>query len=94
MSAEISAMITQLKFEYLDARKVGIRRFAQMTNIKRTRLVQLFAGTTEVTPVELSRIKVALDDIEQQFKQAEAKNPQPVPFGGENYLADPRLLHF
>jgi len=94
MSAEISTMITQLKTEYLDNRNVGIRRFAAMTNIKRSRLLQLFSGKVEVTQPEFDRIKVALDDIEQQFKQAEVKNPQPVPFGGENYLADPRLLHF
>jgi hypothetical protein len=94
MSAEISTMITQLKTEYLDNRNVGIRRFAAMTNIKRSRLLQLFSGKVEVTQPEFDRIKIAVDEIECQFKLTESKKPKTDNLQPADYITDPRLLQF
>lgn len=64
-------MIMRIKSEYLDNRNVGIRRFAEMTGIRRNRLKRLFEGTESATIGELDRINTTVNEIEAQHKKSQ-----------------------
>jgi hypothetical protein len=64
--SELYDLMTSFKSAYLDSRGIGIRRFAIMTQINRTRLTQIFAGTKMATPNQIASITQAMDVIERQ----------------------------
>lgn len=95
MTAQLATMLTKLKTEYLDVRKVGIRRFSTMTHITRPRLLQLFSGEVELTQEEHVRINDAINVIEERFQVIKArKPPAPETDSTIDYIADRRLLQF
>jgi hypothetical protein len=64
-------MVTRIKKEYLDPRGVGVRRFAELTGIRRTRLNRLFTGQEVATVSELDCINRAVNGIEEQHRKLE-----------------------
>lgn len=63
------SLITRIKPDYLDVHKVGVRRFAEMTQIRRNRLVQILDGRVIPTIGEFDRINTGLNTIEQKHKK-------------------------
>jgi len=78
---DFSEMLTRIKSEYLDVRGVGIRRFATMTTIRRSRLNQIFAGQKEATVSELVQLNTALNIIETHHQAKQAANRPLVTVG-------------
>lgn len=71
---DMSGLLKMFKTNYLDNRDVGIRRFANMTNISRTRLLKLFDGSKKPTEEEIAKISFAMDIIEtESVKKEELK---------------------
>ncbi len=64
---DILTLLPRLKSDYLDARGVGIRRFATMSKIRRPRLVAILAGTITPTVDELECIHTAFLQIETAY---------------------------
>ena len=75
-------MIMRIKSEYLDNRNIGIRRFAEMTGIRRNRLKRLFEGIESTTIGELDRINTTVNEIEAQHKKSQ-ESKQVIPFKEE-----------
>ena len=69
----LSSLLTFIKSTFLDSRNIGIRRFAEMTNIRRTRLNQLFEGIVTPTVEEVSRINIAIGQIDAKHKRTQEK---------------------
>lgn len=64
---DMAYLLRMFKSNYLDLRGVGIRRFAIMTNIRRSRLQKFFDGHKLPTTEEITRINNAMNIIESQF---------------------------
>ena len=78
MSDDISQLIHRLKAEYLDNRDIGIRRFAQLTNISRRRMSRILDGTDKATLAEFYRINLTVNQIEAKFQQVQARKIKVV----------------
>lgn len=73
-SNELSTLITLIKSQYLDSRKVGVRAFATSTGIRRSRLNKLFEGKAIATIGELNSINQAMNDIEARYELINERN--------------------
>jgi len=67
MTNSLANMISRIKSEYLDNRNVGIRKFSDMTGIRRTRLKNILEGIPDITVDELNKIREAIEIIEQKY---------------------------
>jgi len=63
-------LLTMLKTAFLDNNNIGVRRFAEMTHISRSRLQKFFDGTKYPSEEELMKISVAMDIIVAQAEKA------------------------
>ena len=70
---QITELLTKLKTNYLDSRGVGIRRFAEMCNIKRSRLRLLMLGNTIPTEAEILNITKAINSVELEHTKRTAQ---------------------
>jgi hypothetical protein len=66
----MSTMLKSLKTQFLDNYNVGVRRFAEMTGISRTRLEKFFSGEKVATEIEINNISAAMDYIVQHHEKA------------------------
>lgn len=66
--SDISTLLPRLKSEYLDHRGIGIRRFSEMTSIRRKRLIALLSGVTTATVIEVEQIDKAITKIEEKHR--------------------------
>lgn len=72
-------LLKRIKSDYLDSRHIGIRRFAEMSAIRRTRLNRLFGGSEIPTPDELSRINDAIQQIEETYQKTQTRKKETAP---------------
>jgi len=75
---QLSDMIIRIKTDYLDNRNVSIRRFSQMTGIRRPRLNKLFLGKATATDIEISAIDIAINQIEADHQIAKSLKTQDL----------------
>jgi len=62
----MSTLMRNFKTQFLDNYNIGVRRFAEMTNISRTKLVKFFSGEKFPTDDEVMKISAAMDYIVAQ----------------------------
>jgi plasmid maintenance system antidote protein VapI len=74
MSPNLSTMITQLKFRYLDPNNISIRQFAKTTGIRRVRLERLLYARESATVEEFVIINDAIGatEVKRQHNQNKA----------------------
>lgn len=59
--------ITHLEVSYLRPRNVGLRKFAAMTDIEKSRLKRILHGKLYPTDSEIHKIREAVQQIESKY---------------------------
>lgn len=70
---DVRKLLTHFEASFLRVRDCGIRRFAEVSKIRRTRLLRLFTGNYNPTEIELMSITAAMQVIEAHWQ---ATKPQ------------------
>lgn len=64
----IASMLRMFQSQFLDSYNCGIRKFATLSDIRRSRLKQLFTGNYPPSEIELQKITIAMNIIVEQHK--------------------------
>lgn len=77
MSQSVSELLTHFRSQYLENVGVGVRRFSDLSGIRRSRLKKLFEGKATATELEIAQISLAMEQIEATQKRNELPSFPP-----------------
>ena len=64
MNQSVHELLTHFRSQYLENVGVGVRRFSDLSGIRRARLKKLFEGRVAATEMEIAQISIAMEHIE------------------------------